>query len=465
MRSRSRFFPTITLLTLICFLLSATPVPSLTVSEERELSEEFLKYARQSYRFVDDPFIDYYINRLGEKLVSAFPDQPFQFHFYVIENNVYNAFAAPAGHIFINSGLVSAMNSEEELAGILAHEIAHVYCRHLSEKITESKKLSLATLAGITAGIFLGSGAVAIGSAAAGQAASLAYSRMDERQADEIGIQYLAAAGYSPQGLLTVLKKIRDKSWFSVQEIPTYLTTHPGTEERIVYIDTLLASDRFKPDDRQQPDTLDFGLAATIITATCDDISNALKKFRVLLDQDDNDALAHFGYALALSKKSRQQEAVAHLKTALDKNAFHPQILTALGIEYALMGDYDKALNILEKIPDVPYWDYRKHLFLAQAAEQAGHLEKSIAVLETLVEKKPDYADAIYALGMAYGRNDNYEKAHYHLGLYYYKLNDPGNALFHLNKALELTGDPEKRKAIEEMVTTMKKEGRRSPRT
>lgn len=453
------------LITLVLFLLSATSAPALTISEEKELGDEFMKQARRAYRFVEDPFVDNYLNRLGRRLVSAFPEQPFDFHFYIIENNVYNAFAAPAGQVFINSGLVSAMSSEEELAGILAHEIAHVYCRHLSDKIDKSKKLSLATLAGITAGIFLGSGALAIGSAAAGEAAFLAYSRQDEQQADQIGIQYLAAANYSAKGLLNILKKIKEKEWFTTEEVPTYLTTHPGTEDRIAYIDTLLASDRYRP-AQPQPEEIagDFAMANTIITATCDDIDSAVKLMKARVEQDDNDVRAHFGYALALSKKSRHEEAIAHLQTALGQHA-HPQILTALGTEYVMTGYYDKALEIFEKMPAEPYCDFKKQLFWAQAAEASGQLGKSITILEALIKEKPDYNDAFYSLGMAYGKNDNPENAHYYLGIFYYKIQDPRNAMFHLQKAYELTHDHEKIKTIEAMKKDIKKDGYRPPRT
>ncbi len=466
MYPQTKFFPVLTLIITGLFLLSVTttPVRALTVSEERELGDEFVKHAREAYAFVDDPFVNDYINRLGQKLVAAFPAQPFDFNFYIIKNPVYNAFAAPAGHVFIHSGLISAMDSESELAGILAHEIAHVYCRHISEKIEKSKKLSLATLAGITAGIFLGSGALAIGSAAAGQAASLAYSRQDEQQADQIGVQYMAAANYNAQGLLTMLKKIKDKHWFTELEVPTYLTTHPGTDERIVYIDSMLASDRYRPRQPQTPENeADFRLAWTIITATCDDADLALKQMKARIDRDDKDALAHLGYALALSRKARHAEAIAHLYTALDENVFVPQILTTLGITYVLTGNYEKALKILEDIPETPYWDYKKQFFQAEAAENTGQPEKSIALLEDIISKKPDYYNAVYALGMIYGRHEQPSQAHYYLGLYYHNIKDPKNAMFHLQKALDLTDDPERKKEIKDLMTSSGKDNRRTP--
>jgi len=174
----------------------------MTIQEEEEMSREVMKVIIKHYELINDPLIVNYINQMGQKIVSALPPQPFDYHFYVIKNGEYNAFATPAGHVFVNSGLLEAMENEEELAGILSHEIAHVVCRHISQKIERSQKIGIATLAGIAAGILLGVGgsmaaanALTIGSSAAGQSLELSYSREDEFQADQIGLICLTKAG------------------------------------------------------------------------------------------------------------------------------------------------------------------------------------------------------------------------------------------------------------------------------
>ncbi len=114
----------------------------------------------------------------------------------------------PGGQIFINSGLFEALESEDEIAGIIAHEISHVACRHISQQIEQSKKVGMGTLAGVAAGILLGAAgaggaaasAAAIGSMAAGQSFVLAHSREDEMQADQRGVDFLTQAGYNPKG-------------------------------------------------------------------------------------------------------------------------------------------------------------------------------------------------------------------------------------------------------------------------
>ena len=220
---------------------------SITVKDEEDMSRQILAMIHKYYDLVDDPSLVSYVNDIGNRILSTLPQQPFKYRFYVINEDVYNAFATPGGHIFVYTGLLDAMEEEEELAGILGHEIAHVYCRHISQRIERSKKLGVATLAGIAAGILLGVGgageaasAVTMGSMAAGQSAELAYSRENEMQADQFGVKFTTAAGYSASGLLKILKKIRSKTWFGSDQIPKYLMTHPAVEDRIAFVSSWL---------------------------------------------------------------------------------------------------------------------------------------------------------------------------------------------------------------------------------
>jgi predicted Zn-dependent protease len=202
----------LTIFTMAAFLISTivVMVPEgicITIQEEREMSKEFMAVVRAQFPLIEDPVINDYVNRVGKRILAAIPPQPFDYQFHVLHEDVYNAFATPAGHIFFNSGLFAALDSEEELAGIIGHEIAHVVCRHISDRIESSKKIGMATLAGMVAGVLLGAGgaaaaasAVTMGSVAAGQTAALAYSRENEMQADQLGLEYLTLAGYSGEG-------------------------------------------------------------------------------------------------------------------------------------------------------------------------------------------------------------------------------------------------------------------------
>ncbi len=198
------------LVLILVFMWSgAGPTYALTTKEEKELSKEFLAMLKKQLPLIEDPLIVDYVNAVGQRLLGVLPPQPFEYQFYVVKQEVYNAFATPAGHIFIYSGLLAAMESEEELAGLLAHEIVHVTSRHISEKIERSKKVNKLMLAGMIAGILLGAAtgsadagvAGVMGASAGASSMMLAYGREDEAESDQIGLNTVYKAVYRGEGM------------------------------------------------------------------------------------------------------------------------------------------------------------------------------------------------------------------------------------------------------------------------
>ena len=430
---------------------------SITAAEEEELSKEFMKVVLKNIKFVEDPAIVNYVNKIGKKIVSILPPQPFNYGFYVIQGDEDNAFATPAGHIFIYSGLIAAMDNEEELAGILGHEIAHVLCRHISQKIDRSKKISIATLAGIAAGIFLGSGgageigsAVAVGSMAAGQSMTLAYSRKDERQADQIGLRYLSKAGYSGYGLLTMLRKIRSKHWFGSKQIPTYLTTHPAPEDRLSYIATWLEKNKKKLPPKT--DSAEFIKVNTRLVALYSDETVALRKFKSAVTKNPKNSMANYGYGIVLARIGNRKDAAVYIKKALEREAFNSEFLVALGRIYFLDGQYEKAFTILESAVSIAPDDPEGLFYLGRTQMELGRLKDAESMLRTLTKKNPDYKPGFYFLGNTYGKQGKLADAHYTLGLYYTKKREHRNAVVQFEKALEKTKDPGKKKEIKDLL-------------
>ncbi|MEA3279149.1 MAG: M48 family metalloprotease, partial [Thermodesulfobacteriota bacterium] len=392
-------------------------------------------------------------------IISALPPQPFIYKFYIIKEVVYNAFATPAGNIFINSGLFEAMDNEDELAGILGHEIAHVVCRHISQKIERSKKIGIGTLAGIAAGIFLGAGgaaaaasAVSIGSMAAGQSLSLAYSREDEMQADQLGLKYTTKAGYSTAGLLTMLNKIRSRQWFGSKQIPTYLTTHPAVEDRIIYISSWVENNPKKTSRTSIKASHDFEIAHTRIISIYGDKNRALRKFKTDVKNHPSNPMAHYGYGLILARTGNRKDAISHLKTALKKAAFDPNILKDLGRIYFLDGRYPEAYSTLNSADSLIPDDSETLFFLGRTQIGLGKPDEALLTLEKLISINPDYTQALYFLGETYGKQEKLDKAHYYLGMYYKNKKQYKNARFHLYRALKIIKDQDKRQKIEIML-------------
>ncbi len=435
---------------------------SVTVKKEEEMGREFMKIVLKHFELIKDPVIVKYLNQVGNRIVSTLPSKHFTYHFYIIKQNAYNAFASPAGNIFINSGLLEAIENEEELAGILAHEIAHVECRHISQKIERSSKIGLLTLAGIAAGIFLGIGgsgaaadAVVRGSVAAGTSLSLAYSREDEMQADHMGLKHLDKAGYDCAGLLAILKKIRSKQWFGSDQIPTYLTTHPASEERIVYISAWLEDHekrvRQTSGRKQKIDSYDFEMAHTRLVALYGEKSLSLKKFEADVNKHPC-LIAHYGYGLILARTGDRKGAIIHLKTALEKRAFDPFILKDLGRIYFFDGRYEEALNILKSAISIASDDPESLFFLGRSQLGLGRLNEALSTFEKLIKDNPDYNQAYYFLGKAYSKLERLTEAHYYLGIYYKNKEEFKNAAFHLKKALINMKDKNKKLKIKQML-------------
>ena len=448
---------------LVCSISFPQAASGITLKQEEELSREFMKFIKAHYELIKDPVIVNYVNHVGQKLVATLGPQPFSYHFYVIKDDVYNAFAIPAGRIFIYSGLLQALNSEEELACIFGHEIAHVLCRHISQKIDMAKKVNIATMAGVVAGLLLGIGggsaeaanALTMGSVAAGQSLTLAFSREDERQADQIGLPILRKAGYNGIGLITSLKKMRSKQWFGSKQIPTYLQTHPGSAERMAYIDTWLE----KHKKAIVPvDPYPFDRAHTRLVALYGDEAQAQQKFQLEVKKQPDNPLGHYGYALVLEREGDRKDAVEQLKTALAKKGFDPYMLKDIGRLYFMEGDYQQAFSILDGASGIISDDPEALYYLGRSQMELGQLKDAVATFEKLIATHRDYTQAFYALGEAYYKLGKNDYSHYYLGIYYKNKSDFKTAAFHLHKALETMTDSGKKADIEKLLRQIKKD-------
>ena len=449
---------------MVLVIISALPNPgySITYKEEEELSREFLALVASRFTFIKDPVIEDYVSEIGHRILNEVPSQPFRYHFYVIKEDVYNAFATPAGHIFFNSGLLEAVESEEEIAGIMGHEIAHVVARHISRNIDRAPKINLATLAGLAAGIFLGAAgagdvgsAVIMGSMAAGQSAMLAFSREDELQADQLGLVYLYDAGYGGEGLLNSLKTIRSEQWFGTEQVPNYLMTHPASEDRMAYIDVWLESNQVPEDKKYHPDPEAFHMMQATLTGKYGNESAALKKMEAKLRKDPEDPISNYGYALVLARVGRRPEAINHFLKALEKKALNPYILGELGRVYFQEGDNAKALRLLESAVAMGPADPDAMFYLGRTYLETDQNEKAVEILEKLIEKHPDFTEAHYFLGTAYGKAGTMADAHYHLGVFYTRKGKLKSAAFHLERARDLATDPKRKESAEKLLESV----------
>ena len=449
---------------LLVFLLTlgplAAPCLALSISEEKELGDKYMEYLKQHMQFIEDPVIVEPVRKIGKNLLEGVPVQPFEFRFFVASENVYNAFAGPGGFVVINSGLIQALDNEDQLAGIMAHEIAHVTCRHISEKMDKNKKVSAATAVGMIASLVTGFPAGAVLSSAGGTSAMLAYSRADEAQADEIGVQYLLKAGYSGQGLVEAMQVMRSKTWFGKDQIPDYLSTHPAVDDRFVNLNTWLEANPQAKQVRRQIDPYPYNKMRVRLTALYGDPALTLAKLAQKVEKNPNSPLLRYGYGTLLARTNQRTQAVEELKNALALSPFDSDILRELGkaqFEAGLFSDAKTSLmSAAEAAPQV----VSGYLWLGRTQMESGDLEGAAKTLETAREM-PDKEDEIYYyLGQVYGRMNTLDKAHYYLGIYHMRRYDRSNANFHLQKALNLAkGNPELEEKIKAAMEKMDPKG------
>jgi len=201
-----------------------------TEKEVRQGREAAAEVDRQA-KFVDDPIITEYVNRVGQNIVLH-SDAKVPFTIKVIDSDEVNAFALPGGFFYVNKGLLLAADNEAELAGVMAHEIAHVAARHAVENQTKASLLEYAALGG---SIFLGGipGLIYQNTAGIGLLGIfMKFSRGAEEEADKLGVQYMYAAGYDPGAMATMFEKLEAKNKKKPGFISRAFATHPAPPDR-----------------------------------------------------------------------------------------------------------------------------------------------------------------------------------------------------------------------------------------
>ena len=391
-------------LTAFALRAAAQPLPELgdaagaaiAPQVERRIGESIVREIR--YRdpaYVDDAEITDFLANLGRRLLSTIPDARQEFEFFALRDPAINAFALPGGFVGVHTGLLTAAESESELASVLAHEIAHVTQRHIARLIGAQQQMQLPSMVALAAAILLGGSRpdLAAGAAAAAQGTmvqqQLSYTRDFEREADRIGFRTLQEAGFDVRAMPAFFEKMQRYSRLGDDgAVPSYLRTHPMTTERIADAQGRAANAQY----RQHLDSLDFHLVRAKLRAESGEARDAVAAFAAAVRERRyaNEAAARYGLVTARLRARQLPEARTDLAALRATGAASPMIETLAARVQQASGDAAGALAMLGAA--LQRYPGRLPLIYAyaQSLQQAGRHPEALATLSEPVRRHPE---------------------------------------------------------------------------
>ncbi|TLY68235.1 MAG: M48 family peptidase [Gammaproteobacteria bacterium] len=350
----------------------------LSHTDEYRLGAMVAHQLRDQNALLEDPEVSEYLQSVGLRLASQSADGGRDFQFFVIKDSSINAFAVPGGFVFLHDGLVLATSTESELASVMAHEIAHVTQHHIARMIRAQSQQSITSAAALLAAILLGAigGGQAIEggiAAAEGLAAQqqINFSRDNEKEADRVGIGYLAGAGFDTNSMGSFFETMSRHEGLAATYIPAMLVDHPVNSDRVAEARSRAA--QFPP--RKGKDSQSYELIrerVRVLTATADvDLAQA---YAQKLARGHATLGNRYGEALALMSANRADEATRILAPLVQQHEALTLLHVALGQAQAQAGHFDAhnmLLDLFNNVPPTPD-QIRLTALAASAAGDAG---------------------------------------------------------------------------------------------
>ena len=395
----------------------------LNKSAEAQIGRAIMRNIRLSGQVVEDPQITEYINEIGSRIAAQTNDGDHEFTFFVVDDPRINAFALPGGYIGVHTGLIDASRSEDELAGVLAHEIAHVTQRHIARSIHANSRQSILSTALMLGALILaatgGSGdalqagmAVAQGTAAQQQ---INFTRSNEHEADRIGIGALAEAGFDPHGMASFFE-VMSRQQLSAPDtrMPEFLRTHPVSSDRIAE-----ARARAQEYPRvQSNDSTNYGIARARLRVESYDTSEQAVEYYERRDYEHQTDIERYGRAVAYQRAGRDLEAerIFNELAANDKKviAYHIGLgQTQLRLEQYATGrqTFDRAIELFPR--NVPLVIHYGELLLQLDRADQAHM-----MLLDLMNNVPPTPEQVRLIARAASAAGDNAEAYYYLSEY-----------------------------------------------
>jgi len=416
---------------------------TLSKNDEARLGRAIMAQIRNSGQVVEDPLVTEYVNEIGHRIAAqANSDGIYDFSFFVIEDPVVNAFALPGGFIGIHTGLLEATRNEDELAGVLAHEVSHVTQRHIARSIHSGQRQSIMSMA-IMLGAILAAAAGAGGDAVQGAIAvaqgtaaqqQINFTRSNEYEADRVGIAALAAAGFDPQGMASFFEVISGSNTPMEYRTPEFLRTHPVSSARI-------AESRSRARDYppvHTNDTVNYGIArARILVASKDTPEEAIRYFEREPYEFQSD-VERYGRAVAYLKQGRNSEANKIFEELANREpeviAYHIGLADAQLAMEAIAESVESFERARELFPrNVPLV-----IHYAEALLKLGHAKKAHEILLDLLNNVPPTPEQVRLIARAAVEAGETAEAHYYMAEYRFMIGDLVGGVNFLRQALRV---------------------------
>jgi len=399
----------------------------LSSQDERRLGLSVVRRLRDRGLLMEDVQLNEYLNSLGQRIAAHANYDGTPFTFFWINDSAINAFATPGGFIGVNAGLLLATRNEDELAGVVAHEIAHVAQRHIARAFADTQRLALPVAAAMIASAILAAStdsdvgrAALAGTAAASTQRQINFTRANEQEADRVGTQLLARAGFDPNGMAGFFGRLQQLSGSSANQVPEYLLTHPLPSRRAA--DT---QDRLAPrsSSRSPRDTEVYYLAKTRLNVlTNSQTSDLVRRFETILNQGDykREVAERYGYALALKRAGRYSEAQKQInrlrKSDPDNLAFRIE-----EAELALaQGDRAQAWRLFEQTRELYPDDFKVAMHYGRALATQGDPRQAQQILRPHLRRQGNNASLHALYAQAAQRTGDTATTHATLAEYHY---------------------------------------------
>jgi len=364
---------------------------TLTLDDEYRIGLQVVRQLRDEGQIIEDPEATEYLQALGSRIVTqASGDSVQRFSFFFVNDNSINAFALPGGFIGVNYGLVLATRNESQLAGVLAHEIAHVTQRHIARRIHAQGRQSIATMAAILAAILVGaatgSSDAAIGGVTMAQGAAMQqqinFTRANENEADRVGMSFLAAAGFDPYGMPDFFETMGRRNPLANTNrnaIPEILQSHPITTNRIA--ESRARAALFK-DTKPTAETVSYALTRErlrVLGTASED--NVRRYYTDRGTQQELNAGERYGEALASYQAGNSRAALDALTELARQYPQVPMLQSTLGQALMGAGETQEALVVFRRALNLSPRNIPLTMRYADALMKADQAKAAHAVL------------------------------------------------------------------------------------